>query len=135
MRAGNSPVANLYYLTGSRPQISPLIFKSSCHPKEKPALNVCRLCPALWGALIAGETTFLLSDFGRTQNLLHFFTVPWNTSSKAEKVMMDRLQNKFCEVCFMKKLIQLFFAFYFFPPTPTKAGLRVATWKPCCIFL
>jgi len=40
--------------------------------------------PALWGALITGETAFLLSDFGRTQNLLHFPAVPWNIGFKAE---------------------------------------------------
>lgn len=40
--------------------------------------------PALWGALITGETARLLSDFGKTQNLLHFLTVPWNIGSKAE---------------------------------------------------
>lgn len=41
--------------------------------------------------------------------------------------MMNRLQNKLFEVCFVKKLIQPF-------STPIKAGLRVASWKPCCFF-
>lgn len=40
--------------------------------------------PALWGPLITGESAFLLSDFERTQNLLHFATMPWNIGSKAE---------------------------------------------------
>lgn len=50
LKAKNPPVANSYYLMGSRPQISPLIFKSSCHTKEKPALNVCHLCPCTLGS-------------------------------------------------------------------------------------
>lgn len=38
---------------------------------------------------------------------------------------MGRLQSKFCEVCFVKKVIQLFFPLFFNPPK---------SWKTCHLF-
>lgn len=55
----------------------PIDFQELLSYQRKASIKMCAtFVPALWEGLITGEATFLLSNFGRTQNLLHFLTVP-----------------------------------------------------------
>lgn len=51
LKATNPPCSKLLLHQGIKTTDFPFdFFKSSCHTKEKPALNVCHLCPCSLGS-------------------------------------------------------------------------------------